>query len=182
MSGVPIVLVSEQIDATTFEKHSSLPTRADAYLRGPLTGEQLLHTMIEFLLLGRGAEIGGRSTAPSSSTPPQPPQPPAHQAPVAPPNNEHLDALRQAVNALGASEARVDELNEALNTERNRERRPKPFPLSIWKRSPSRGIRCNPWKSEFAVWRPTCESGRLGRPFRQNSSSAMQPWEASGGK
>ena len=81
LSGVPIVLVSEQIDATTFEKHSSLPTRADAYLRGPLTGEQLLHTMIEFLpLLGRGAEIGGRSTAPPlPPQPPQLPQPPAHQ-------------------------------------------------------------------------------------------------------
>jgi chromosome segregation ATPase len=112
LSGVPIVLVSEQIDATTFEKHSSLPTRADAYLRGDLSGERLAETLGEFLpLLGRGLELAGGN--------PMPPTPPPLSGGGVPQTNpEHLEALRQAVNALGASEARVDELNDALTKEK----------------------------------------------------------------
>ena len=54
LTGVPLILVSDQVDAETFEKHSSLPTRADSYLLGPLTGDNLAALMEEYLpLLGR---------------------------------------------------------------------------------------------------------------------------------
>lgn len=106
LQSIPLILVSELIDAGTFEKHSMLPTHGDAYLRTPLNGARLAETLETFLpLLGRNKEVMAASGSPLGR---------AHERE----RGEHLEALKQAIGALESSEIRVDELNKELTRER----------------------------------------------------------------
>ena len=111
LTGVPLILISRETDESTFEKHSSLPTRADSYLLGEDVNGNSLATLMEETSIALKAERS--SSLPllphcPMSLQPHPKFRKTRRKRKQSPDEEMapLEALRQAIAALGASEAR----------------------------------------------------------------------------
>ena len=117
LSRIPLILTSSELEQETLDKHSRLPTRADAYLKKPFAGETLLTLIAELLArpVEAKAEPDESDTMPPGSEENQELQDAMRRLEYD--QAEQTDRLDDAINALRSSETRVDELRDRLINE-----------------------------------------------------------------
>jgi len=122
LARIPLILTSGELEQETLDKHSRLPTRADAYLKKPFNGETLLALIAELLAKPAKPTVEAEESDELSPNDQENRELQDAMRRLEYDQAEQTDRLDDAISALRSSETRVDELrNRLINESEGRE-------------------------------------------------------------